>query len=280
MIMKFKNLLATSLVFLTASCWAETAKAFILIDSFDVGSQRFTDSNLDLNDNPDLTVTRDSRGNLNSSQVLGTVRDIQILSTLSTPPPAPTIGTATTANQSTPLGTLEFQKSSAQANVNFRVDYDGTLGFSGSGNGGINPSGLGSVNFASVPENVGIAFVIRNINDLRFGSVATLTVFSNGGNVSGTSTPVNLSVLSALDDITFLFNNSGFTSNLVDFTTVSALRLDLTIVNTLGAPAAISFDQVEVAQIPFEFNPILGVSVVGVLWSLNKNNKSKLSATK
>ena len=273
--MKFKNLLVTSVIALTASCWAETAKAFTLIDDYDApNTQFFTDDNFGGN------IVRQQSSLTSGSGILGTVRDIEIFTTNS----GTLFTTGTASTGAAAANRLSFQKNDGTSNVDFRVDYDGTSGF-GSGLGfvdGTAVDGLGGINFTQGDPNlIGIAFRINNFNDLQAGSLASLTVFSNSGANVGTSNAIDVSTLNpAVDDLVFLFTNSGFTANSVNFANVGALRLDFTLVNTSFQPAAIRFDQVEIAQVPFEFSPFLGVSILGGLYGLNRIRKNKIKAVK
>jgi hypothetical protein len=273
--MKLKNIFATSVIVFSASLWAESAKAFLLIDNFDTVDQSILDSNGSGNTNPTSAT-----GTGLASDILGTVRDIQALAITGSPPATITRAFIDTAGNTTPFGVLQFSTNGGSSSSSFRVDYDGTAGFSGAGSGittGITQNGLSNINFIQGDpiNNVGIVFDIIDTNDLGVGSFATLTAYTTSGTVSGFATVNNIESLTAINNLVFLFSN--FSGGL-DFTQVGALSLSLTINPLPGSsggfkPASISFEQVQIAQIPFEFSPAIGVGLLSGLYGLNQLRK-------
>jgi hypothetical protein len=277
--MKLKNIFATSVIVLSASLWAESAKAFLLIDNFDTVDQGIVDNNTS-NTNPTSAT-----GTGLASDILGTVRDIRALAITANPPATFTRAFIDTGGNSGNL--LQFSRLQGSSNTSYRVDYDSTPGFALPGLGvvdGTTITGLGNIDFiqGDPTNNVGIIFDITNVNDLGVGSFATLSLFSDTGTKTASATVNNLESLTALDNLVFLF--SSFSGSL-DATKISAIRFDVTIIAKSDgsggfSPATIAFEQVQIQQIPFEFSPVLGISVLGGLYGLNQIRKKKANSVK
>jgi hypothetical protein len=264
-----------SVVALSGLSTATASYAFV-IDNFNVGNTgaAFAVGN---DPAPDNVITR--TGTSTSANIIGTARDLQILA--QNPGPGNTSGSVTTAGSSTPAGTFIASRNQGPEDMVYSIVWDGsTNNISGTS---ITPlsvitTGLGSVDFTGslLNPNVAIRFDIISFNDIDPGSTASLTLWSNNGVNQAVNTVNNISTLGVGSDLFFDF--TGFAGAL-DITTISAIRFDLTLTQFVGGSSNFGIDVVEVVPIPFEFNPAIGVGILGLAWGANKLRKAKKASS-
>jgi len=258
-----------SVVALSGLSTATASYAFI-IDNFNAGGTLIGAFN---SPSPSNNVTTTESG-FSNSDVLGTARDLQVF--VANPGAFNTSATATTAANSTPQFTFVAQRSNGPANSTYSIVWDGTA--AATNPLAVTTNGLGSVDFSGSISNpnVAIRFDIISFNDIAAGSTASLTLWSNNGLNQAVNTVNNISTLGVGSDLFFDF--TGFAGAL-DITTISAIRFDLTLTQFVGGSSNFGIDVVEVVPIPFEFNPAIGVGILGLAWGANKLRKAKKASS-
>jgi hypothetical protein len=248
----------------------QSSDAFILIDSFNTGSGAGGATNqvlggTSIGSGVASSFTPSTSTAVTAADIIGTVRDIQMVV------PANNGAVTVTTTVDTTAGTLTFLKgNAANRSLTFSAVWDGV-----GGGFPINPTGLGGINFTTGGNNA-IVFDIVGTNSSPTGASAQITLFNSAG-VFATSTVSNINTLTAATDLIFNFN-SFIPTGAFSFANIGAIQFDV-IYPAAGSAQSISFNQVVVTAIPFEFSPALGVSVLGGLYVTNRLlktlNKSK-----
>ncbi|MDX1976388.1 MAG: hypothetical protein SFT94_01830 [Pseudanabaenaceae cyanobacterium bins.68] len=129
----------------------------------------------------------------------------------------------------------------------------------------------GSLNLTTDGVNPinGLRLRIFSTNDAKSGSQVSFTVFS-GSNSSTLTQPLTLGNTTAYD-LDFLY--SGFTGT-ADFTNVTAIRFDATLVADNFEPATVRFNFVD--AVPFEYSQELGLVAVAGLFGAYKFKKAQV----
>jgi len=265
-----------SVVALSGLSTATASYAFV-IDNFNVGNTgaAFAVGNDAPPDNNVITRT----GTSTSANIIGTARDLQILA--QNPGLGTTSGSVTTANSSTPAGTFIASRNQGPEDMVYSIVWDGStnnIPIPSPTPLSVITTGLGSVDFTGsvLNPNVAIRFDIISFNDIAAGSTASLTLWSNNGLNQAVNTISNISTLGVGSDLFFDF--TGFVGTL-DIITISAIRFDLTLTQSAGNSSNFGIDVVEVVPIPFEFNPAIGVGILGLAWGANKLRKAKKASS-
>lgn len=258
------NSALTLTVYLLGLGITEATNAFT-IDNFNTGSSGVGTLN---NPSPFNNVTSTS-SLLSESDVVGTARDVQVL--VSNPGTFNTFGSAVVNDNITaPINSFVAARSNGPSNVLYSIVWDGASLPTNPLT--VNTSGLGSRNLA-IGGNNAIRFDVVSFDNITTTSSASVTVWSNGGLVNAVNTINNLSTFSIGSDLFFSF--TGFTGGTVDFTQVSAIRFDLNLPVSAGASSNFGIDVVEAVPIPFEFNPAIGVGILGLVYGATKFKKAR-----
>jgi len=164
----------------------------------------------------------------------------------------------------------------ANRSVTFSAAWDGVGGGFSGNDPNVNATGLGGIDFTSGGNNA-IVFDIVGTNSSPTGASAQITLF-NSASVFATSTVNNINALAAATDL--IFNFSTFTpTGAFSFANIGAIKFDVSYIAD-GSAQSISFNQVAVTAIPFEFSPMLGASMLAGLYTTNRllqnlNNSKK-----
>jgi len=261
-----------------ASLYTGSVSAFV-IDTFNTG-----DRQLILDNDGDLLNPRTAtQPGLSDSGVIGTARDIQIL--IGNPGAANTSGGIVVGGNANPPGSFVANRSNGAADITYSIVWDGTT--TPTNPLTVTTTGFGNRDFQTTNDilnpNVTFRFDITNFNDIQAGSTARLTVWTDNGLSRAVNTISNIDTLGAGSDLFFNFNAFIDEVGTRDFTRLSAIRFDLTLrqfINSqtnLTGSSNFGIDSVETIQIPFEFNPAIGIGIVGLAFSLSKLKKSTSS---
>jgi hypothetical protein len=266
---KFNVVSVTSLGAIAALMTAGNADAFIIIDSFNTGigaggatNQVLTGT---IGNSATSALTPSTSTAVTATDIIGTVRDIQMVV------PANNGSVTVTTTVDTSTGTLTFLKgNAANRSLTFSTVWDGVGGGFSGNTPNVNPIGLGGIDFTSGGNNA-IVFDIVGTNSSPSGASAQITLFNSAG-VFATSTVSNIDTLTVATDL--IFNFSSFTpTGAFSFANIGAIKFDV-IYPAAGSAQSISFNQVLVTAVPFEFSPVLGVSILGGLYTSNRLLKS------
>ncbi len=258
-----------SVVALSGVYIAQSANSFT-IDNFDNASQALSDNS----GSPGGSIDTGT-----DASIIGGARDLQVFvnntgsgfvsSTVIT-------GDNVTDPLGNPLGWWVVSKTVGTRSISSSIVWDGTTP-AASNPLAVTTNGLGSRDFTGNPlnPNVAIKFDIVSFNDVAVGSSASLTLWSDNGLNTAVSIIADISTLSLGSDL--FFNYSTFSG--INFATISAIRFDVNLLPQTGQSSNFGIDFVELVPVPFEFNPAIGVGILGLAWGANKLRKAKKASS-